>query len=145
MGVWATTQTNGGSTTWTPQNTGMPNVRVDMLKLRTSDNTVAAATHGRGLWTTQLPSITTAVNPVANTKGFIQYISNTKEQLFVRTGNLTTKSIEWQVFDMNGRRVKAKKTVYANQAINISSLSSGGYVLKIYGDKKERFTQQFVK
>ena len=31
---------------------GMANVRVDMLTLRKSDNTVIAATHGRGLFTT---------------------------------------------------------------------------------------------
>jgi hypothetical protein len=56
LGVWTTTTPNGTSTAWT-QSSGLPNVRVDMLVLRNSDKTVAAATHGRGLFTAQLQSI----------------------------------------------------------------------------------------
>lgn len=56
LGVWTTNSLNGTSTVWT-QSSGLPNVRVDMLFLRTSDNTIAAATHGRGLFTTQLQSV----------------------------------------------------------------------------------------
>jgi len=51
-GVWETQNMNQSDVTWTPVNTGMANVRTDMLKLRNSDNTVLAATHGRGLFTT---------------------------------------------------------------------------------------------
>jgi hypothetical protein len=56
LGVWTTTTANGTSTVWA-QSSGLPNVRVDMLVLRNSDKTIAAATHGRGLFTTQLQSI----------------------------------------------------------------------------------------
>jgi trimeric autotransporter adhesin len=49
-GVYTTDVLNGGSTTWTA-NPGFPTVRTDMLKVRTSDNTIAAATHGRGIFT----------------------------------------------------------------------------------------------
>lgn len=57
-GVWETPLLNGTSTVWTANNT-FPNVRTDMLKYRPSDRTIAAATHGRGLWTTIVPSVTT--------------------------------------------------------------------------------------
>ncbi|MBT7995163.1 MAG: T9SS type A sorting domain-containing protein, partial [Bacteroidetes bacterium] len=36
---------------WEPMYSGIPLTRVDMLKMRPSDNTVVAATHGRGLYT----------------------------------------------------------------------------------------------
>jgi hypothetical protein len=49
-GVYTTDVLNGGSTVWTA-NPGFPTVRTDMLKVRTSDNTIAAATHGRGIFT----------------------------------------------------------------------------------------------
>ncbi|MEL7532785.1 MAG: T9SS type A sorting domain-containing protein, partial [Bacteroidota bacterium] len=52
LGVWSTDNLNGGSTVWGPSNGGLANVRTDMIKSRTSDNTVLAATHGRGLYTT---------------------------------------------------------------------------------------------
>ena len=50
-GVWSTTLLNGASTIWDPE-TGFPNVRTDMLQYRASDGLLAAATHGRGLFTT---------------------------------------------------------------------------------------------
>ena len=50
VGVWTTTGLNAGSPSWTTSNSGLANVRVDMLQMRTSDNEVIAATHGRGLF-----------------------------------------------------------------------------------------------
>lgn len=55
LGVWSTTNLNGGSTDWAPTNNGFANVRVDMLQFRATDNTLVAATHGRGLFTAILP------------------------------------------------------------------------------------------
>jgi hypothetical protein len=50
-GVWQTDNINGASTAWGPE-TGFPNVRTDMLQYRASDGLLAAATHGRGIFTT---------------------------------------------------------------------------------------------
>ena len=50
-GIWQTTLINGASTSWDPE-TGFPNVRTDMLQYRASDGLLAAATHGRGVFTT---------------------------------------------------------------------------------------------
>jgi trimeric autotransporter adhesin len=57
-GVWETTLLNGASTVWTANNT-FPNVRTDMIEYRPLDRTIAAATHGRGLWTCIIPNVTT--------------------------------------------------------------------------------------
>ncbi len=50
-GVWQTELINGAATIWDPE-TGFPNVRTDMLQYRSGDGLLAAATHGRGLFTT---------------------------------------------------------------------------------------------
>ncbi|MBK8521029.1 MAG: T9SS type A sorting domain-containing protein [Chitinophagaceae bacterium] len=50
LGVWSTDNLIGGATNWGPSNSGLANVRVDMLQLRTSDNFMIAATHGRGMF-----------------------------------------------------------------------------------------------
>src|SRR6185369_6273594 len=55
-GVWATQLVNGASTSWYAS-PSFPAVRTDMLQYRASDKLVAAATHGRGLWTQSLLSI----------------------------------------------------------------------------------------
>ncbi len=50
-GIWQTSLINGASTVWDPE-TGFPNVRTDMLQYRTNDGLLAAATHGRGVFST---------------------------------------------------------------------------------------------
>jgi hypothetical protein len=54
LGVWTTSGANGLLTPWVANNLGLANVRVDQLVLRSSDKLVAAATHGRGVFTTLL-------------------------------------------------------------------------------------------
>ena len=54
VGVWTTELINGDNTQWTFNNMGQTPTRVNMLDVRHSDNTVAAATHGRGLFTVRL-------------------------------------------------------------------------------------------
>ena len=55
LGVWTTEDTDGSDTQWSPNITGFANARIDMLVARESDNTVIAATHGRGLFSAVLP------------------------------------------------------------------------------------------
>jgi len=62
LGVWTTNTLNGSSTSWIPNNSGLANVRIDMLVLRNSDKTVGAATHGRGVFTTTLLTAPLAVS-----------------------------------------------------------------------------------
>ena len=54
-GVYHTDAVNGSSTVWVPE-PGLPTVRTDMLKVRMSDNTLLAATYGRGMYTAVIPS-----------------------------------------------------------------------------------------
>lgn len=53
MGIFETNDINGSSTVWV-QNSTFPSVRTEMLQYRYRDNTLIAATHGRGLWTSTL-------------------------------------------------------------------------------------------
>jgi hypothetical protein len=145
IGVWFTQTTSGTTTNWTPQNTGLPNVRTDMLRYRASDNLLAVATHGRGLFTTTLTSIATGVPTVANTKNFIDYVTASRQQVFVKIGNLNITAMEVRLFAADGRLVYSSKAKYANQSIPIAQLPSGSYILKIYGNKNEQFTKQFIK
>ncbi len=57
-GVWETDLIAGAGTIWNANPT-FPTVRTDMIEYRASDRTIAAATHGRGLWTTTIPIVAT--------------------------------------------------------------------------------------
>ncbi len=54
LGVWSTNDITAGSPNWEPSNNGLASVRVDHLVYRPADETVAAATHGRGLFTSNV-------------------------------------------------------------------------------------------
>jgi photosystem II stability/assembly factor-like uncharacterized protein len=143
LGVWYTPQTAGTSTSWVPQSNNLPNTRIDMLRLRASDLLVVAATHGRGLYTTTLESSTTGVDPQPNTTGFIQYISANPQQLFIKVGKLNTATIELRIYNAKGQLVFTKNDRYADQHIDIVQFPKGVYVLKIYGNNEERYTERF--
>jgi hypothetical protein len=49
-GIWTTKMMHTDNPDWFPANEGMGNVRVDMLRLRESDNMIIAASHGRGVF-----------------------------------------------------------------------------------------------
>jgi hypothetical protein len=55
-GVFETEAFNGAATVWTPS-PGFPATRTDMLDYRSSDRTLLAATHGRGMWTATVPGL----------------------------------------------------------------------------------------
>ncbi len=145
LGVWTTSQINGSSTQWIPNNAGQANVRTDMLKYRSSDNTVAAATHGRGLFTTTLPTVVTGVSDPNITKDFIKYINSENNRLLIVAGILQTRIMTVQLFDMTGRKLYESSGAYLNTTVSTASLPRGVYTLRCTGNNKENFVQQFVK
>lgn len=79
LGVWSTNLINGASTDWQPSNSGLANVRCDMIKIRASDRLMIVATHGRGLFSSDafaLPFADFTVNaPVTYASSTVQFNS----------------------------------------------------------------------
>ena len=145
LGVWTTSAIVGAATQWIPNNSGLANVRTDMLKYRATDNTLVAATHGRGLYTTALPNVVTGIPPTVITKDFIKYISVNANQLLVATGSLQTKTMSVRILNMKGQAVYESSKPYSNQLFDIARLASGSYIIRITGNNRENFTGRFVK
>jgi hypothetical protein len=53
--------------------------------------------------------------------------------------------MELRLFAVDGKLVYSSKAKYADQTIPISQLARGSYIIKLYGNKGEQFTKQFVK
>ncbi len=87
LGVWSTDDLDGGSTDWDATNTGLANVRVDMLQIRSSDKLVIAATHGRGMYSTNV--FNTAVAAEFTADKTVGYINNTFQFTDLSTGGST--------------------------------------------------------
>ncbi|HMK05422.1 MAG TPA: hypothetical protein VK489_14570 [Ferruginibacter sp.] len=71
-GIYTTTGISGAATQWLPE-TSFPTVSTYMLKMRASDSTIVAATHGRGLWTAKIPACAsgTVTTQPSNTSGCV--------------------------------------------------------------------------
>jgi hypothetical protein len=145
LGVWTTSAINGALTQWIANNSGLANVPVHMIKYRSGNTSLVAATHGRGLYTATLTGVVTGVSNNVITKDFIKYISADKNQLLIVRGSLNTIKMQIQIYDLAGRLLYNQEHPYQNLSVPISQWSKGSYVIKIQGNNKENFVQQFVK
>ncbi|TGE15642.1 T9SS type A sorting domain-containing protein [Hymenobacter elongatus] len=149
LGVWSTDDlTLGSSIAWSPSSTGMANVRVDMLRLRKLDKQIVAATHGRGLYTTDVFVTLANKGAVAVNNAFI---SSAYPNPFVQTLNVelnqsaatgTTVSLS----DMQGRIVYKAEAKTADRVVKLNvpgSLSAGTYILTVR-DAKQTATRKVV-
>jgi PKD repeat protein len=87
LGVWSTDDLDGPSTVWGASNSGLANVRVDMLQVRSSDKLVIAATHGRGMYYSDIFTNPTVIFDADTQLG---YIGNT-----VNFANSSYKDVSW--------------------------------------------------
>ncbi len=137
LGVWSTNNLNETNVVWTPQTEGMANVRVDMLTLRTSDNTVLAASHGRGLFTCTFPldlNTSTAELPEAKNP-FTVFVSSSGIEIH----STSAQQSEFSIYAMSGSEVMTGKLTKGNshKTINIDELSRGVYLLKIQAGNRK--------
>lgn len=152
-----TTLTGGGSPTWQREGGSVLNFAIiQSIAYRPIDNVMVLGTHGNGLYYTFLgtpnytPNQVTAVNnPVTNDKNFIRYVYPTISNgpIQYRIGNMfTIKKITIQLYNTAGQQVFHSEAGYSDGSIDISSLSSGTYILSIYSDdEKYRNVQKIIK
>ncbi|KAA3611158.1 MAG: T9SS C-terminal target domain-containing protein [Calditrichaeota bacterium] len=108
LGVWSTDMLNGTETKWEPANASQANVRTDMLKTRSSDNLVIAATHGRGLWSTDVFANVNAGFSVSNT---IAYVN---QSISFTDGSIKATSWSWNFGDGNSSTSQNPSHSYTN-------------------------------
>ncbi len=126
VGVWSTDNLAASSVDWDPTNTGLANVRCDMMQIRSTDNMIAIATHGRGLFTTDVfgdTSIVANFNASNNTPcvNFSVNLSN------LSSGGYT-KSL-WEILPSTFSYINGTDSTSENPSIKFTS--SGQYSIKL--------------
>ncbi|RLD42685.1 MAG: hypothetical protein DRI88_11460, partial [Bacteroidetes bacterium] len=126
------------------------NVRVDMLRLRETDNTVLAATHGRGLFTApyDLDVFYVGQEEFAVAKEDVHIYPNPAYNVLnIELTSDSRNDITVSINDMAGRSVY--KQVYKTgegtfvQLMDISTLKPGLYLLTV-GNGKEATTKKLI-
>ena len=119
LGVWSTTQFNTESPVWEASNSGLASVRTDMLKYRSADKMVAAATHGRGVFTTSVFADT----PLASFKADRQVGYVGKAIHFTDDSQVTGNDFAWDFGDGNTSTEENPSHTYSTPGTYSVSLS----------------------
>lgn len=141
-GIWTTNMLHEPVPQWVPASEGMGHVRVDMLRLRESDLTVIAASHGRGMFTAKWEVdvyTTQAERPLAENLRI--FPNPATDLLTVSLIPNESTPLSYAIFAANGQ---LKQTASCNPTdknllrLNVSGLSKGNYILRIQYDGRER-------
>ncbi|MDY0780428.1 PA domain-containing protein [Tenacibaculum sp. IB213877] len=146
LGVWKTDDLNTeNEIEWIHSYNGMSNVKVLDLDLR-DDNTVFAATHGRGIFSGQFTAATASVEDVAKgIKAFSVYptVSNGTFNIFAKnTLGRTTMAI----YNINGQEIYNTSLNFSDKEkheVNINA-SPGMYVVNIIDENNKRSSQKII-
>jgi photosystem II stability/assembly factor-like uncharacterized protein len=133
IGVWSTIDITEDNVAWEPAYNSLANVRVDMLRFRESDNTVIAATHGRGLFKatyTVEPEYFPGIKPIDD----IIIFPNPNNGLFNLVYNYDQKThITIALYDISGILVHKEQFIsYPGEyykTIQVYDFSPGMHVL----------------
>jgi len=142
LGVWVTDDITDENVTWAQSYNGMPNVRVDMLRIRDNDNRVVAATHGRGFFKATFENIYTSVedNPAEN--NFNVY-PNPTDNIFTIELNISGE-FKWELTSSNGRLIKKGLLSTKAKTISVSGLKSGIYFVSVLNGKHRSTKKIYV-
>jgi hypothetical protein len=147
MGIWYTLDIGQDPVEWVKAG-NFPNVRVDMLSARISDNHILAGTHGRGLFLSPGGGHLgerKAVSP----EGYFRVYPNPAAELIHLDipENINGEHI-LKIFDMEGRMLRQERIGTGNHnrihLVSVQDMAQGVYVIRLEaGDR--HYSQTFIK
>jgi hypothetical protein len=120
---------------WSPFETGLPNVKVTDLEINYIDNNITAATYGRGVWRSPLPTILASAEFENN--NFVIYPNPSTDLFNIKIGDMQPQNIE--VTDISGKILFSKNDFDNSNGeiqIDFSSVAKGVYFIKLSANKK---------
>ena len=145
LGVWGTTNWSDSTPIWTQANNGMSDVKVTDLQLRAADNTVLAATFGRGLFTGKFVEERLKFTKHKSEENVTIYPTISFGTIFVKTGK-SCDNVSLFVHKMTGELVHSEKDILLlEKKENIFSFeaSSGLYIVSLY-DGSQKITSETI-
>ncbi len=133
LGVWYTNNFNTTAPTWNQSYNGMSNVKVVDLDVR-NDNTVFAATYGRGIFSGQFTATSLSTDDNVLNKGIKVYPNPSNGIVNIAIDNYVG-DITVEVYDINGRKVFSNAGDYMKvNTVNLQGFQKGIYILNVKGE-----------
>jgi len=148
-GIWTTDNILAQNVIWAPENQGLANVRIDMLKFRKSDNTVLAATHGRGMFTTiWSPNQLSGINREIGIADRVQVFPNpTGGRFEVRLDNPVQSNLI--ILDVSGRVIMNQEIREQSgtwqKTFDLTKQPKGIYLVKVESKDKISTTRLVLR
>lgn len=131
LGVWVCADLSVENPEWFPAIEGMANVRVDMLQMRENDFKVIAASHGRGLFTTDFNYVPVGLNKISQNDDFSVSPNPSNGKFFVELSDTKTSAKTLQIHNIQGLLVAEYQYHEEKCFVDLSNHSAGTYVLTL--------------
>lgn len=134
LGVYYLDSTLAG--VWQNFSTGLPNVMVYELEINLASNKLIAATYGRGLWETQLPTITTGIKASIEPKSTISIYPNPTNGVFsvdIQSVKDAT-DIALDIYNITGQKVLSLSREFTktkHYQVDLTEMPAGIYLLNV--------------
>lgn len=131
LGVWVCADLSASSPVWFPAIEGMANVRVDMLQMRENDFKVIAASHGRGLFTTEFNYVPVGLDKLSQNEGFSVSPNPSNGKFYIELHNTVNSLKTLQILSIQGNLLAEYQYNEEKYFVDLSNYSAGTYVLTL--------------
>lgn len=137
VGVWGTEELTQTNPTWVPLSNGLANVRVDMIQLRKSDQTILAATHGRGLAYTTLSQVGINDHKLSE-KEFKTFPNPANNFINISFETENAKKLQLKIYDPTGRLVFSEEEFDVrgrySKSVDLTTFPKGIFIINLVID-----------
>jgi len=134
---------------WVDFSNNLPNVVVTEIEIHKASNTIRAATHGRGLWISDLYDHALSTTTANSLKSFSISPNPVKNQLIISCCLDTDVNAIIKIKDMNGKEavIFTENFTIGNQKLtrDVSNLVAGFYVVECIIDGKTQASSKMIK
>ena len=126
---------NGG-VNWSQPLDGLPDVAIYEIKIDTANDYVVAATHGRGMWRTQLISTSVGENSVTASKINVSHLSLNG---VLKVSNLNpSENYSVRIYSVTGRLMMRKNVSGMKESRIQTNLPTGMYFVRVTGKRLDK-------
>ncbi len=144
LGVWYSSNINADPVTWIQSGDPFPNVRVDMLRSRKSDNHILAATHGRGLFLSS-GAVEVSNRASASPEGnILLYPNPASDYINLQVEDESVNLLTFEIFTSSGKLIMEENLQVGRIRISLEGMEAGTYILRAKAGNKF-YSQTFIK